>query len=61
METTHVIGARPAAAPQLHLVVPGETLTGIAHAFHTTVANLVRLNHIPLPDGLTAGQVLRIR
>jgi membrane-bound lytic murein transglycosylase D len=44
----------------LHMVKPGETLTGIAQSYNTTVANLKR-NNANLTATLRAGEVLVIR
>lgn len=48
------------AAPRLHLVQPGETLTSIANLYGTTVEILQRLNNISDPSLLYAGQELII-
>lgn len=51
----------PAASPvRTHIVQAGETLSGIAVRFRTTVAALARLNGIPDPDVIFPGQVLRL-
>jgi len=39
-------------------VAPGDTLSGIASAVGTSVADLVALNHLADPDFIVAGQVL---
>ncbi|GEM_PF-5512424 len=44
----------------VHVVRPGETLSGIAQAFHTTVAHLVELNHMADADVIVVGQILRL-
>ena len=50
-----------AASPYFtYTVVFGDTLSGIAVRFHTTVATLQRLNNIPDPDKIKVGQVLLI-
>ena len=41
-------------------VVKGNTLWGLSRRFHTSVANLVRLNHIKNPDLIFTGQILHI-
>jgi len=46
------IAAGPAAAG-VYRVRPGDTLTWIAAAQHTTVAELARLNHLD-PNGIRA-------
>jgi hypothetical protein len=58
-----VAGALTAAAPGWLTIRirPGDTLWAIAQRYHTTVAALVRLNHLP-GDGnlIIAGAVLRV-
>lgn len=39
----------------------GDNLTYIANRYHTTVANIVRLNNIQNPNLIFPGQILRIR
>lgn len=41
-------------------VVYGDTLSGIAQRFGTTIDNLVRLNNIADPNKIVAGQILKI-
>ncbi len=43
-----------------YIVQPRDTLSAIAQHFNTTVDELVRLNNIPNPDVIRAGQVLLI-
>lgn len=52
----------PAAAPveQVHTVRGGETLTGIARRYGTTVAALARLNGIANPSFIRTGQQIRV-
>jgi LysM repeat protein len=58
----------PAAAPtptpkptfRTYTVRPGDTLSGIASRFHTTVTRLANLNNISDPSKLRVGQVLLI-
>ena len=45
---------------QYYTVRSGDTLTVIARRFGTSVAELVRLNHIPDPDHITIGERLRV-
>lgn len=45
---------------RLYTVRPGDTLWGIARRYGTTVEALVRENHIPNPNLIYPGQVLRI-
>jgi hypothetical protein len=51
--------ARPSPA-RTYTVKSGDTLSGIAERFDTTVARLVRLNRITDPDRITVGQKLRL-
>jgi len=53
---------RPSAAPtpRTYKVRSGDTLSGIAARFGTTVAKIVTLNNITNPSLLRVGQVLRI-
>jgi LysM repeat protein len=56
----------PTAAPtpkptfRTYVVKPGDTLSGIASRYHTTVSKLAALNHISDPSKLRVGQVLLI-
>jgi len=50
----------PPPAGQTYTVVRGDTLSGIAARFGTTVAELVRLNNISNPNLIFPGQVLII-
>ena len=45
---------------QYYTVRSGDTLTAIARRFGTSVAELVRLNHIPDSDHITIGERLRV-
>jgi LysM repeat protein len=53
-------GHATAQAPQTHVVKAGDTLTKLAHDFHTSVERLVSLNHLPDPDKIFVGQVLLV-
>lgn len=56
-------GGRVAAgdmAPVRYTVLPGDSLSGIASQFGTTVEALMAINGLANPDGLAAGQVLTI-
>jgi LysM repeat protein len=60
--TTAKSGSKPAAsgpAATYHKVTKGETLSGIAQSYHTTVANLKK-NNGNLSANLRAGEVLVI-
>ncbi|TWE01178.1 LysM repeat protein [Neobacillus bataviensis] len=54
----------PAGSPQpditTYTVQPGDTLSGIAARFNTTVDELVKLNNIENPNIIYAGQILRL-
>ncbi len=43
-----------------YTVQPGNTLSGIAAQYHTTVATLVAINHLSNPNALQVGQVLQV-
>lgn len=45
---------------QIHVVQQGQTLTGIAEAYGTTVNELIEANEIPNPNNLVVGQALVI-
>lgn len=50
----------PTAAYTTYRVVSGDTLSGIASRFHTTVKAIVQLNGITDPSSLHVGQILKI-
>lgn len=52
--------AGAAGATREYVVQSGDTLTGIAMAFGTSVETLLALNDIANPDALEVGQVLRL-
>ena len=52
--------AMPAAAPQVHVVVWGETMTGIARRYGSSIAVIAAANSIANPSYLRAGQKLSI-
>jgi LysM repeat protein len=57
------LNLEPAAAPTTgitHTVAPGETLSGIALRYGTTVAEIARANGITNPSYLQVGAVLRL-
>lgn len=45
---------------KVHIVKAGETLSGIAQKYQTTVAQLVKLNKLSNPDKLAVGQKLKL-
>lgn len=51
----------PQAPENTYVVQPGDTLSGIAHRFSTTVDNLVKINNISNPDRIYPGQVIRLQ
>src|SRR5918992_4602718 len=52
--------AAPAARAGVHVVAPGETLSGIATRYGTTVEALARRNGLSDPGLILAGQRLRV-
>ncbi len=56
--------AKPAqtqpSAAQYHTIAKGETLSAIARTYHTSVAEICRINNLENPDRLALGQKLRI-
>lgn len=53
-------GGGGGASSKTHIVAPGENLSVIARRHGTTVQELVRLNNIPNPNLIQAGQVLQL-
>ena len=48
------------SATRTYTIRPGDTLSGIASRYGTTVAAIARLNNIPDPDRIYAGKTIRI-
>jgi LysM repeat protein len=48
------------SGPAIYTIQPGDTLSGIAAHFGTTVAELVKLNNIKNPDLIYAGDTLKL-
>src|SRR6185312_13925005 len=59
--TSAVAVPQVAADDRFVVVRAGQTLSQIAAAHGTTVARLMRLNHLPDPNRIYAGQQLRLR
>ena len=51
---------RPSGDYITYVIRPGDTLSGIAARFGTTVSELQKLNHIANPDQIYAGDTIRI-
>lgn len=60
----HLSGTSPAPSPSpdytTYVIQPGDTLSGIAARFGTTVSELTRINKISDPDRIYAGNTIRI-
>ena len=54
-------GCAPSPAGTTYTFQPGDTLSGIAAQYGTSVSNLVALNGIANPDVIYAGQTIRIK
>ena len=52
--------SRPESDYVTYVIRPGDTLSGIAARFKTTVSVLTELNHISNPDQIYAGETIRI-
>ena len=57
---TNAATAEVPAAPEFHVVQPGEVLTAIARKYNTTVEYLAELNNIEDVDSIRVGQRLRL-
>lgn len=51
---------RQADTYRIYVVKPGDTLSGIASRYHTTVAALARINRISDPNLIYPGQIIKI-
>jgi peptidoglycan endopeptidase LytE len=49
-----------ASRVETYTVQPGNTLSGIAWRFHTSIEQLVALNHLANPNLIRAGEILRV-
>lgn len=60
----HLTGNAPSPVPPqqyiTYVIQPGDTLSGIASRFGTTVSALASLNHISDPDKIYAGTTIRV-
>ena len=60
----HLSGSAPAPAPSpqyiTYVIQPGDTLSGIAQRYGTTVSVLAQLNGISDPDKIYAGNTLKV-
>ena len=60
MEMASAASARSYVQPsRLHKVRRGETLSSIARKHHTTVGNIMRMNHLKASSKLKPGQILK--
>ena len=58
--TAAAVWAGGPAEAATHVVAPGETLSGIAQRYRTSVSVLARANHLSDPDLIVVGERLRI-
>lgn len=54
-------GASQTAVPRTYVVLPGDTLSGIARRHGTTVSALVQINKLRDPNMIRVGHVLKLR
>ena len=54
-------GGAPAPSVTTYTIQPGDTLSGIAAKYGTSVSSLVALNGIANPDVIYAGQTIRVK
>lgn len=60
LTTTMTSQAHAAASSHVYKIVPGDTLSGIAHRFGVSISSLVAANHIANPNLIYAGNTLAI-
>jgi LysM repeat protein len=58
--TVEPVNNLPTAGQQIHVVVSGETLGGIANRYNTSIAAIIDLNGLSNPDALAVGDELLI-
>jgi len=57
---TAVLAVAPSASAGTHRIEPGETLSGIASRYGTSITRLVRMNDLSDPNHIVAGTRLRV-
>lgn len=55
------LGAKPVSSAQYYTIKKGDTLSGIAKKYGTTYQYLAKLNGIPNPNKIQAGQRIRVK
>lgn len=55
------LGAKPVSSAQYYTIKKGDTLSGIAKKYGTTYQYLAKLNGIPDPNKIYAGQKIRVK
>lgn len=55
------LGAKPVSSAQYYTIKKGDTLSGIAKKYGTTYQYLAKLNGIPNPNKIQAGQKIRVK
>lgn len=60
LQSSGVLYPRVGAAPEVHVVAPGDTVAQIAEKYGTSVATLAELNRLESPDLIFPGQEIRL-